>query len=150
MPWLYTPPPEEFVAPPVIVKPESDALTSGSIWNTRLALFPLIDSKLAPGPSIVTGRAVLLSSSSPSESVIVAAAFPRRKSIVLGLMATLACWTAQRKVPVVPSSCRARHVKGGEHPAIFEREHQRPRAADGRAFHSGQAPRCSSDGGLPS
>ncbi len=88
----------------MIVRPENDAFTSGSTWNTRLAWFALIDSKSAAGPSIVIGSAVLLSSSSPSESVIVAAAFPRLKSIVLGLMATLACWTAHRKVPVVPSS----------------------------------------------
>src|SRR5579859_7004045 len=58
----------------------------------------------APGPVIVVGSAVLLSSSSPRDSVIVVGALPRLKSIVLGLVATSACWTAHRSVPKPPSS----------------------------------------------
>ena len=84
--------------------PESVAVTVGSIWNTRLALFPLMLSRFAPGPSIVIDSAVLLRSSSPCKSVIVAGASPSLKSIVLGLVLASACCTAHRSVPVVPSS----------------------------------------------
>ena len=47
----------------MIVKPERDAVTVRSIWNTVSALFPLMLSRPAPGPVIVVGSAVLLNSS---------------------------------------------------------------------------------------
>ena len=47
---------------------------------------------------IVVESVVLLSSSFPCNSVIVAGELPRLKSIVLALVAAFACWTAHRKV----------------------------------------------------
>src|SRR5262249_20286680 len=90
-PQTSTPTPVPLVAPPVICRPESVAVTPWSTWKTRLALFPLMITGPWPGPSaIVTGCAVLLSSSWPCDSVIVAAAVPSSISIVLGLVSEFA------------------------------------------------------------
>src|SRR5262249_27994479 len=103
-PELFTPPPWSTAEPPVIVRPESDAATSRSTWNTLPALVVLTLSRPAPGPVIVVGSAVLLNSSVPCDSVIVAGALPRLKSIVLGVVARSACCTAQRRGPLLQSS----------------------------------------------
>ena len=62
MPPLYSPPPKPVVEPPVIVRPESVAVTFGSILNTRSAWFPSTNTRLDPGPSIVidSGRVAQL------------------------------------------------------------------------------------------
>src|SRR5262249_12800459 len=69
VPRLYRPPPTNAL-PPVIVSPERDAVTPPSIWNTRLALLPLIVTPAA-GPVIVSVPLVLLSSSWVPVRVIV-------------------------------------------------------------------------------
>ena len=60
----------------MIVSPESAAVTPLSTSKTRLALLPLMLSKPAPGPSIVIAVPVLLGSSCPCVSVIVAGMLP--------------------------------------------------------------------------
>src|SRR5262249_22077892 len=47
------PPPNDPVVPPVILNPEMAADAPELMLNTRLALLPLTESRLAPGPLIV-------------------------------------------------------------------------------------------------
>ena len=61
-PELNMPPPALSVWPPLIVRPEIDAVTPGSTWNTRLALLPETVTPAA-GPVIVSVPVVSLSSS---------------------------------------------------------------------------------------
>ena len=61
-PSLYRPPPVPAVLPPVIVRPEIDAVTFASTWNTRLSPPPLTVTPAA-GPVIVSVPVVSLSSS---------------------------------------------------------------------------------------
>ena len=104
VPAFSRPPPESDAEPPVIVRPESEVVTLASTWNTPLALLPSMISRFAPGPSIVVTDLNSLSSSGPCVSVIVWVPPPNLKSMVLGGEAALACATAQRRVPVLPSS----------------------------------------------
>ncbi len=68
-PWTASPDP--FGARPwVIARPEMDAATPPSIWNTRLTLLPLTVTPAA-GPVMVSVPLVLLSSSCVPVSVIV-------------------------------------------------------------------------------
>ena len=85
--------------------------------NTRLALFPLMSSRPAPGPSMAIASAVLLSSSCPWVSVIVCGELPRSKSMIDGVVAAFACSIAQRGFPTRSrwvsrardSKCRRQH-----------------------------------------
>ncbi len=71
VPALYTPPPIPVVEPRLIVRPERDAVTFGSIWSTRSISFPSMVTSPASGPSIVIIPPVLLRSSRPEVRVIV-------------------------------------------------------------------------------
>ena len=83
-----------------MVRPEIEAVTPLATSKTPLVPPPLTLNWLAPGPSIVTESEVLVRSSTPCERVIVAGVV-RVKSIVLGVVATSACSTAHRRVPMV-------------------------------------------------
>jgi hypothetical protein len=93
------------VLPPVIVSPEMDAVTPVSTWNTRFCPPPLIVTPPA-GPVIVSVPVMSLSSSWPWVRVIVWGVLKRAgaNSIVSAPPPALACPTAQRKLPTLPSS----------------------------------------------
>src|SRR5262245_22014105 len=104
VPRLYRPPPTDAL-PPVIVSPEIGAVTPPSIWNTRLALLPLIVTPAA-GPVIVSVPLVSVSSSWPPLRVIVRAVLNTvgSKLIVFAPAVVFAWPTAQRRLPTLPSS----------------------------------------------
>jgi len=75
------------------------AVTPPSISNTRLWPLPFTVTGPSPAPSsIVTASCVLLRSSWPWVSLIVAVAVPSLISIKLGVAALSAAVTAQRSV----------------------------------------------------
>ena len=66
VPWLYRPPPFSLlvVEPPVMVRPESEAVTPELTWKTRLRPPPLTVTPAA-GPVMVSVPPVSLSTSWP-------------------------------------------------------------------------------------
>ena len=74
----------------MIVRPENEAVTSVSTWNTRLVLLALMLSRFAPGLSMVIAALVLLSSSCPCFRVIIAGVLGSWKMIALANEAAFA------------------------------------------------------------
>src|SRR5262249_7447789 len=105
VPPLLNRPPPIVSLPPVIVSPDSAADAPEPLTkNTRLALLPLIDSRLAPGPVIVV-VAASVSVSWPPVSVIVCGVLTKPLKTTVSAPAVEFAWpTAQRRLPTLPSS----------------------------------------------
>ena len=114
VPELSMAPPFSAANPPVIVKPEIEAVTPVATEKTVAILFPLIETKLAPGPWMAFATLVPLESASASVPRVSVNAPVMVKNTVfaaglailagLALVLILAQPTPVRSVPVVSAS----------------------------------------------
>src|SRR5437870_1514991 len=90
-----------------MVRPESDAVTPASTWKTRLDL-PLMATLPRPGPRIVTGPVVLLSSSGPPARAMTdrLTKIDLPKVIMAPPLRTSARLTAWRRLSLPPARLR--------------------------------------------